>query len=75
MGHMQLNILRHLDTWSDKNETVFAIKYVLQIPNRPFIATGTECKVLRVFSIMCFSLTVNKDKLQINSKLIDNISD
>lgn len=76
MGHMQLNILRNLETWSNKSKTAFAIKYVLQIPHRPFIATGTESKVLGMFSIMCFSLTVSEDEPQINSKLVfHNISD
>lgn len=67
---MQLNILRNLETWRAKNKTAFAIKYLLQIPHRPFIATDTESKVLGMFFIMCFSLTVSKDEPQINSKLI-----
>lgn len=54
---MQLNILRNLETWSDKNKTAFAIKYVLQIPHRYFTATGTESKIgdvqYYVFLINC----------------------
>lgn len=62
MGHMQLNILRNLEMWRDKNKTAFVIKYVMQILHRPFTATGTESKVLGMFSIRCFSLTVSKDE-------------
>lgn len=50
---MQLSILRNLETWSNKNKIAFAIKYVLQIPHRPLIATGTESKILGMFSIVC----------------------
>lgn len=72
---MQLNILKNLETWSTRIKTAFAIKYLMQISHRPFITTGTESKVLGMFSIVCFSLTVSKDEPQINSKLIHNISD
>lgn len=72
---MQVNILRNLEIWSTKNKTASAIKYLFQIPHRPFIATGTESQVLSMFSIMCFSLTVGKDEPKINTKLVHNISD